>query len=39
MTLLKIKDFSLSINDEIILHNINMEIKAGKVLAIVGESG
>ena len=39
MTLLKVKDFSLSINDEIILHNINMEIKAGKVLAIVGESG
>ena len=39
MTLLNIKNFSLAINDKNILHNINIKINAGQVVAIVGESG
>ncbi|HPD00105.1 MAG TPA: ABC transporter ATP-binding protein, partial [Acetivibrio sp.] len=38
-TILKIKDFSLSIKGKKILDNINMSVSKGEILAIVGESG
>lgn len=39
MTLLAIKDLSLSIGDTEILHDIDLEMQAGEVVAITGESG
>lgn len=39
MTLLAIKDLSLSIGDTEILHDIDLEMRAGEVVAITGESG
>ncbi len=39
MSLLAIKDLSLSIGNTEILHNIDMTIEAGEIVAITGESG
>ncbi|EBA13915.1 ABC transporter ATP-binding protein [Roseobacter sp. CCS2] len=39
MTLLAIKDLSLSINGTQILHNIDLDMQAGEIVAITGESG
>jgi peptide/nickel transport system ATP-binding protein len=39
MTLLKISDLSLSIHDTEILHNVSLEVAAGEIVAITGESG
>ena len=39
MSLLKIKDLSLSIGDVPILHDIDVEVDKGEILGIIGESG
>jgi len=37
--MLKIKDLSIGIENQIILRNISLEVKRGEILAIAGESG
>lgn len=39
MTLLSVKDLQVSINDELILRDIDLSVASGEVLGIVGESG
>lgn len=39
MTLLRIENLALAINDEPILHDIDLQVEAGSILGIIGESG
>ncbi len=39
MSLLQISDLSLSIGHTQVLHNISMDINAGEILGVIGESG
>ena len=39
MTVLSVRDLALTIGDTPILHDIDLEVKAGEILGIVGESG
>ncbi len=39
MTLLQINNLNLSINDTEILHNLSLTAEAGKIVAVIGESG
>ena len=39
MNILEIKNLSLKISDEIILKNINFELKEKEIISIIGKSG
>ena len=39
MTLIKIKNLNLNINNNIILKSLNFEAASGEILGIIGESG